>query len=139
MRCTQYGACHFESINEIAWPLLQACVSRCCLNQGQRASVVGAGLATACTTQPAVDGRQPTLIDVNLSTLRCERCVQDRRQSEQEQQQQAPAELPLFSVNKNALKGDEEMRRMFGRDVVQMRHQEDEAADLGRPYCTQTT
>lgn len=106
--------------------------------QCQSASSVGAGLATACTTQPAVDGLQPPLIDVKTMTLRYKRCVQDQRQSEQEQQQQAPAELPLFSVNKNALKGDEEMRRMFGRDVVQMRHQEDEAADLGRPYCTQT-
>lgn len=105
----------------------------------QRTSVVGAGLATACTTQPAVDGPQPPLINVNTTTLRYGRCVQDQRQSEQEQQQQAPAELPLFSVNKNALKGDEEMRHMFGRDVVQMRHQEDEAADLGRPHCIQTT
>lgn len=40
-------------------------------------------------------------------------------------------EPPLLSVNHNALKGDEETRRMFGRDVVQMRHQEDQAADLG--------
>jgi len=107
--------------------------------QCQRASVVGAGLATASTTQPAVNGSQPPLIGMNTMTLRCERCVQDQRHSQQDQQQQASAEVPLFFVNKNALKGDEEMRRMFGRDVVQMRHQEDEAADLGRLYCTQIT
>lgn len=59
--------------------------------------------------------------------------MQDQRQPGQQQQQreQAPLEPPLFAVNKNALKGEEEMRRMFGRDVVRMRHQEDEAADLG--------
>ncbi len=60
--------------------------------------------------------------------------MQDQRQSGQQQQQQlqqTPLEPPLFSVNRNALKGEEEMRRMFGRDVVRMRHQEDEAADVG--------
>ncbi|CAL5228630.1 g11796 [Coccomyxa viridis] len=57
---------------------------------------------------------------------------QPEQQQQQQQQQQAPLEPPLFTVNKNALKGEEEMRRMFGRDVVRMRHQEDEAADLGR-------
>ena len=46
-------------------------------------------------------------------------------------QQPASAEQPLLSVNVSALKGDEEMRRMFGRDIVQLRHQEDQAADLG--------
>ena len=64
--------------------------------------------------------------------------MQDQPQSGQQQQQsqQNPLEPPLFSVNKNALKGEEEMRRMFGRDVVRMRHQEDEAADLGATSCT---
>ena len=58
-----------------------------------------------------------------------------QQQQQQQQSQQNPLELPLFSVNKNALKGEEEMRRMFGRDVVRMRHQEDEAADLGVMFC----
>ena len=66
-------------------------------------------------------------------------CTQDQRQPEQQQQQQqqqqAPLEPPLFTVNKNTLKGEEEMRRMFGRDVVRMRHQEDEAADLGKCFA----
>ena len=46
-------------------------------------------------------------------------------------QQPASVEQPLLFVNMSALKGDEEMRRMFGRDIVQLRHQEDQAADLG--------
>ena len=45
--------------------------------------------------------------------------------------QPASAEQPLLCVNMSALKGDEEMRRMFGRDIVQLSHQEDQAADLG--------
>lgn len=59
------------------------------------------------------------------------RCVQEQRRPDQEQKQ-AALEPPLLLVNLNTLKGDEEMRRMFGRDVVQMRHQEDQAADLGK-------
>ena len=46
-------------------------------------------------------------------------------------QQPASAEQPLLFVNMSVLKGDEEMRRMFGRDIVQLRNQEDQAADLG--------
>ena len=55
---------------------------------------------------------------------------QEERQPNQAQQP-ASAEQPLLLVNMSALKGDEEMRRMFGRDIVQLRNQEDQAADLG--------
>ena len=57
--------------------------------------------------------------------------LQEERAPSQKQVSAPDLEQPLLSVNNNALKGDEEMRRMFGRDVVQMRHQEDQAADLG--------
>ncbi len=58
------------------------------------------------------------------------RCgVQEERPNQA--QQPASAEQPLLFVNMSALKGDEEMRRMFGRDIVQLRNQEDQAADLG--------
>ena len=56
--------------------------------------------------------------------------AQEERQPDQDRQP-ASAEQPLLFVNMSALKGDEEMRRTFGRDIVQMRHQEDLAADLG--------
>ena len=56
--------------------------------------------------------------------------MQEERQPDHNQKP-ASAEQPLLFVNLSALKGDEEMRRMFGRDIVQLRHQEDQAADLG--------
>ncbi len=58
-------------------------------------------------------------------------CLQEQRAPSQKQTSAPELEPPLLSVNHNALKGDEEMRRMFGRDIVQMRRQEDQAEDLG--------
>ena len=97
-----------------------------------------------CRNHPYMNGRNSTIVMPSfafVSVLSIHLwCAQDQRQpDQQQQQQQAPLEPPLFSVNKNALKGEEEMRRMFGRDVVRMRHQEDEAADLGNRFASHET